>query len=52
MSEVVEVEMTDGRPRDIYDKYTKREKELIVAIVSFSAFLARKFCGWHLCRTS
>ena len=35
------LETIDGRPRDVYDKFTKRQKNLIVAIVSYSAFLAR-----------
>ncbi len=36
------VEMIDGRPRDIYDRFTKSQKNRIVAIVSYSAFLSRK----------
>jgi hypothetical protein len=36
------VEMIDGRPKDIYDRFTKSQKNRIVAIVSYSAFLSRK----------
>lgn len=35
------LEPIDGRAKDVYDKFTKRQKNLIVAIVSYSAFLAR-----------
>lgn len=40
--EVAEVEMIDGRPKDIYDRFSKRQKIVIVAIISYSAFIARK----------
>lgn len=36
------VEMIDGRPRDIYDRFTKRQKTMITCIVSYSAFIARE----------
>ncbi|XAO22220.1 hypothetical protein I312_100988 [Cryptococcus bacillisporus CA1280] len=38
--EVAEVEMIDGRPKDIYDRFSKRQKIAIVAIISYSAFIA------------
>lgn len=41
--EVTEVEMIDGRPKDVYDRFSKRQKNVIVAIISYSAFIARKF---------
>lgn len=34
------VEMIDGRPRDIYDRTPKSQKNRTVAIVSYSAFLS------------
>ncbi|ODN82784.1 hypothetical protein L202_01060 [Cryptococcus amylolentus CBS 6039] len=34
-----EVEMIDGRPKDVYDRFTKRQKYMIVAIISYSAFI-------------
>lgn len=40
--EITEVEMIDGRPNDIYDRFSKRQKIVIVAIISYSAFIARK----------
>lgn len=40
--EVAEVEMIDGRPKDIYDRFSKRQKIVIVAIISYSAFIARE----------
>ncbi|WVQ95702.1 hypothetical protein IAU59_002801 [Kwoniella sp. CBS 9459] len=36
----VEVEMIDGRPRDIYDRFTKAQKLRILLIVSYSAIIA------------
>ncbi|WVQ86011.1 hypothetical protein IAT38_008179 [Cryptococcus sp. DSM 104549] len=39
-TEAAEVEMIDGRPRDVYDRFTKNQKRRIVAIISFSAFIA------------
>jgi hypothetical protein len=36
------VEMIDGRPKDMYDRFTKSQKNRIVAIVSYSALLSRK----------
>ncbi|KIR42486.1 dityrosine transporter [Cryptococcus deuterogattii 99/473] len=38
--EITEVEMIDGRPKDIYDRFSKRQKIVIVAIISYSAFIA------------
>ncbi|KAK8850375.1 hypothetical protein IAR55_004293 [Kwoniella newhampshirensis] len=38
--QVNEVEMIDGRPRDIYDRFTKSQKRRILAVVAFSAFIA------------
>ncbi|OWZ59705.1 dityrosine transporter [Cryptococcus neoformans c45] len=38
--EVTEVEMIDGRPKDVYDRFSKRQKNVIVAIISYSAFIA------------
>ncbi|WWC92114.1 uncharacterized protein L201_007068 [Kwoniella dendrophila CBS 6074] len=34
------VEMIDGRPKDIYDRFTKAQKLRILGIVSFSAIIA------------
>lgn len=49
--EVAEVEMIDGRPKDIYDRFSKRQKIAIVAIISYSAFIARKLHS-TLCQRS
>jgi hypothetical protein len=35
-----QVEMIDGRPKDIFDRFTKSEKNQIVAVVSYSAFIS------------
>ncbi|WWC65403.1 uncharacterized protein I303_108021 [Kwoniella dejecticola CBS 10117] len=35
-----EVEMIDGRPKDIYDRFSPSQKRLILAIVSYSAIIA------------
>lgn len=44
------VEMVDGRPKDVYDRFTKAQKTRIVAIVSYSAFISRELhwsaAGW------
>lgn len=40
---VSEVETIDGRPKDVYDRFSKRQKNVIVAVISYSAFIARKF---------
>lgn len=37
-----DVEMVDGRPKDVYDRFTKAQKTRIVAIVSYSAFISRE----------
>ncbi|WRT70535.1 uncharacterized protein IL334_007533 [Kwoniella shivajii] len=34
------IEMIDGRPRDIYDRYTKSQRNRILFIVSYSAIIA------------
>ncbi|WVF68151.1 hypothetical protein IAT40_002914 [Kwoniella sp. CBS 6097] len=36
----IEVDMIDGRPRDIYDRFTKAQKLRILLIVSYSAIIA------------
>lgn len=36
-----DVETVDGRPKDVYDRFTKAQKTRIVAIVSYSAFISR-----------
>ncbi|WWD08489.1 hypothetical protein V865_006601 [Kwoniella europaea PYCC6329] len=35
-----EIEMIDGRPKDIYDRFTKSQKNRILFIVSYSAIIA------------
>lgn len=35
-------EMIDGRPRDVYDRFTRSQKTRMTAIVSFSALLSRE----------
>lgn len=35
-------DMVDGRVKDVYDRFSAREKNKIVAIVSYSALLSRK----------
>lgn len=40
--ETERVEMIDGRPRDVYDRFTPAQKVRMTAIVSFSALLSRK----------
>lgn len=37
-----QIEMIDGRPRDVYDRFTKSQKRRMTAIVSFSALLSRE----------
>ena len=37
-----EVEMIDGRPKDIFDRFSPRKKNIITAIVAYSAFIARE----------
>lgn len=37
---VSEVETIDGRPKDVYDRFSKRQKNVIVAVISYSAFIA------------
>lgn len=49
--EVAEVEMIDSRPKDIYDRFSKRQKIVIVAIISYSAFIARELHS-TLCQRS
>lgn len=34
--------MIDGRPRDVYDRFTRAQKVRMTAIVSFSALLSRE----------
>ncbi|OCF33611.1 dityrosine transporter [Kwoniella heveanensis BCC8398] len=36
----IEVEMIDGRPRDIYDRFTRAKKVRILLIVAYSAIIA------------
>nr|XP_019051257.1 dityrosine transporter [Kwoniella bestiolae CBS 10118]OCF30187.1 dityrosine transporter [Kwoniella bestiolae CBS 10118] len=36
----MKMEMIDGRPRDIYDRFTKSQKRRILGIVSYSAIIA------------
>lgn len=47
---LTESKTIDGRPRDVYDKFSKSRKYLIVAIVSYSAFLSRErtLCAYDL----
>ncbi|WWC72432.1 uncharacterized protein I206_106394 [Kwoniella pini CBS 10737] len=35
-----EIELIDGRPKDVYDRFTKSQKNRILAIVSYSAIIA------------
>jgi hypothetical protein len=39
------VDMINGRPRDVYDRFTPAQKVRMTAIVSFSALLSRKSCS-------
>lgn len=40
--------MIDGRPRDVYDRFTRAQKVRMTAIVSFSALLSRRSLPFHL----
>jgi hypothetical protein len=41
------VEMIDGRPKDIYDRFTPGQKRRITAIVSYSSLIARMSTNHH-----
>jgi hypothetical protein len=42
-SAVSDSDMIDGRPRDVYDRFSPGRKKVIMAIVSYSAFISREF---------
>lgn len=35
-------DMIDGRPKDVYDRFSPGRKKVIMAIVSYSAFISRE----------